>query len=63
MSNDQMFPRIMRAVQIGAFGGIGQLHLSSISVPTLRKGEVLVRVDAGGPPGMRWCATEGAGLH
>src|SRR5262245_25865267 len=41
-------PRNMRAVQVGAFGGIEQLHLSSISVPTPRKGEVLVRVGAAG---------------
>jgi NADPH:quinone reductase-like Zn-dependent oxidoreductase len=51
-SGDQMpsaaLPRIMRAVQVGAFGGIEQLHLSSISVPTPRKGEVLVRVGAAG---------------
>jgi hypothetical protein len=42
-------PRKMRAVQVGAFGGIEQLHLSSISVPTPRKGEVLVRVGGVGP--------------
>src|SRR5262249_13849026 len=41
-------PRNMRAVQVSAFGGIEQLHLSSISVPTPRKGEVLVRVGAAG---------------
>ena len=41
-------PRNMRAAQVGAFGGIEQLHLSSISVPTPRKGEVLVRVGAAG---------------
>ena len=40
-------PRNMRAVQVGAFGGIEQLHLSSISVPP-RKGEVLVRVGGAG---------------
>src|SRR5258708_36740455 len=36
-------PRNMRAVQVGAFGGIEQLHLSSISVATPGKGEGLVR--------------------
>ena len=41
-------PRNMRAAQVGAFGGIEQLHLSSISVPTPRKGEVLVRVGGAG---------------
>ena len=41
-------PRIMRAVQVGAFGGIEQLHLSSIPVPMPRRGEVLVRVCAAG---------------
>jgi NADPH:quinone reductase-like Zn-dependent oxidoreductase len=39
---------IMRAIQVGAFGGIEQLHLSSIPVPTPRRGEVLVRVGAAG---------------
>ena len=38
----------MRAVQIGAFGGVEQLHLSSIPVPTPRGGEVLVKVGAAG---------------
>jgi NADPH:quinone reductase-like Zn-dependent oxidoreductase len=38
----------MRAVQVGAFGGVDQLHLSSIPVPMPRKGEVLVRVGAAG---------------
>jgi NADPH:quinone reductase-like Zn-dependent oxidoreductase len=38
----------MRAVQVGAFGGIEQLHLSSIPVPTPHRGEVLVRVGAAG---------------
>ena len=41
-------PPIMRAVQVGAFGGIEQLLLSSIPVPTPRRGEVLVRVRAAG---------------
>lgn len=41
-------PRTMRAVQVGAFGGIEKLHLSSIPVPTPRRGEVLVRVGAAG---------------
>jgi hypothetical protein len=41
-------PPNMRAVQVGAFGGIEQLHLSSISVPAPRKGEVLVGVCAAG---------------
>jgi NADPH:quinone reductase-like Zn-dependent oxidoreductase len=41
-------PQNMRAVQVGAFGGIEQLHLSSISVPAPRKGEVLVGVRAAG---------------
>src|SRR5215470_3890741 len=41
-------PRNMRAAQVGAFGGIEQLHLSSIPVPTPRRGEVLVRVGAAG---------------
>jgi NADPH:quinone reductase-like Zn-dependent oxidoreductase len=41
-------PRITRAVQVDAFGGIEQLHLSSIPVPTPRRGEVLVRVGAAG---------------
>jgi hypothetical protein len=31
-------PRIMRAVQIGGFGGIGQLQLSSIPVPVAGPG-------------------------
>jgi NADPH:quinone reductase-like Zn-dependent oxidoreductase len=52
MSGDQMpsaaLPRIMRAVQVGAFGGVEQLHLSSIPVPTPRRGEVLVKVGAAG---------------
>jgi NADPH:quinone reductase-like Zn-dependent oxidoreductase len=38
----------MRAVQVGAFGGIEQLRLSSIPVPTPSRGEVLVRVGAAG---------------
>jgi NADPH:quinone reductase-like Zn-dependent oxidoreductase len=41
-------PRNMRAVQVGAFGGIEQLRLSSISLPIPRKGEVLVKVGAAG---------------
>jgi NADPH:quinone reductase-like Zn-dependent oxidoreductase len=41
-------PPIMGAVQISAFGGIEQLLLSSIPVPTPRRGEVLVRVRAAG---------------
>jgi NADPH:quinone reductase-like Zn-dependent oxidoreductase len=41
-------PRRMRAVQVGAFGGIEQLRLSSIPVPAPRRGEVLVRVGAAG---------------
>jgi NADPH:quinone reductase-like Zn-dependent oxidoreductase len=41
-------PRNMRAVQVDAFGDIKQLHLSSISMPTPRKGEVLVRVFGAG---------------
>jgi NADPH:quinone reductase-like Zn-dependent oxidoreductase len=40
--------RMMRAVQIGAFGGIEQLRLPSIPVPTPGRGEVLVRVGAAG---------------
>jgi NADPH:quinone reductase-like Zn-dependent oxidoreductase len=38
----------MQAVQVGAFGGIEQLRLSSIPVPTPREGEVLVKVGAAG---------------
>jgi NADPH:quinone reductase-like Zn-dependent oxidoreductase len=41
-------PRTMRAVEVGAFGGIEKLQLSSIPVPTPRRGEVLVRVGAAG---------------
>jgi NADPH:quinone reductase-like Zn-dependent oxidoreductase len=41
-------PRMMRAVQIGAFGGIDQMRLASIPVPTPGPGEVLVRVAAAG---------------
>jgi NADPH:quinone reductase-like Zn-dependent oxidoreductase len=38
----------MRAVQVGAFEGVEQLHLSSIPVPSPRRGEVLVEVGAAG---------------
>lgn len=52
MSGDQMpsaaLPPVMRAIQIGAFGGIEQLHLSSIPVPAPNRGEALVRVGAAG---------------
>jgi NADPH:quinone reductase-like Zn-dependent oxidoreductase len=52
MSGNQMpsvaLPRTMRAVQVGVFGGIEQLHLSSIPVPKKRRGKVLVRVGAAG---------------
>jgi hypothetical protein len=52
MSDDQMpsaaSPLIMRAIRVGAFGGIEQLNLSSIPVPTPGRGEVLVRVRAAG---------------
>jgi Alcohol dehydrogenase GroES-like domain len=52
MSDNQMpsaaLPLIMRAIRVGAFGGIEQLHLSSIPVPTPGRGEVLVRVRAAG---------------
>jgi NADPH:quinone reductase-like Zn-dependent oxidoreductase len=41
-------PRIMSAIQVSTFGSIEQLHLSSIPVPTPRRGEVLVRVSAAG---------------
>jgi len=41
-------PRVMRAIQVGAFGNIEQLHLSSIPAPTPRTGEVLVKVGAAG---------------
>jgi len=52
MSDDRKpsatLPRIMRAVQVGAFGGIEQLHLSSVPVPVPRRGEVLVKIGAAG---------------
>jgi len=52
MSGDQTSPaaspRMMQAIQAMAFGGIEQLQLLSIAVPTPRKGEVLVRVGAAG---------------
>lgn len=52
MSDDQTPspapPRMMRAVQVRAFGGIEQLHLSSVPVPTPGRGKVLVRVGAAG---------------
>lgn len=68
MSGDQTspatLPRMMLAIQAGAFGGIEQLQLLSIPVPTPRKGEVLVRVGAAGwAPGMRSRARERSGSH
>ena len=57
-------PRLMRAVQVGAFGGIEQLHLSSIPVPMPRRGEVLVRVGAAGVGPWDALVREGrSGLH
>jgi NADPH:quinone reductase-like Zn-dependent oxidoreductase len=41
-------PRMMRAVKIGAFGGIEQLRLPSIPVPTPGRGDVFVRIGAAG---------------